>query len=636
MKYYLFDFDGTLVDSMPDYCAAMLRILDENGISYGPDIVKIITPLGVSGTADHFISMGLSLPKEEIVRMMGAYLIEAYTYRIPAKAHVPEVLKLLKSRGASLNVLTASPHITLDPCLKRLGLFDIFDNVWSCDDFGTTKANSEIYKMAAQRIGAPVEQVLFLDDNLNADRSARQAGMPVCGVFDQSSAEYTEQMKAENDYYIYDFLELPALGSPVLAELKAKKETCWKNEKYVPVAESVPNCTLTYADMEDAAARLERFAPYFRVAFPETVKTGGIIESELRQIPQMQKCLSEQYGIEIPGKLYLKMDSHLPVAGSVKARGGVYEVLKLAEDIAIQKGMLSCEDDYSVLATEKFRQLFSGYSIAVGSTGNLGLSIGIMSAKLGFQVTVHMSADARAWKKDMLRSKGVCVREYESDYSEAVRQGRMEAEKDPKCHFVDDENSKTLFLGYSVAALRLKGQLKEQGIAVDENHPLLVYLPCGVGGAPGGIAFGLKQVFGDSVHCFFAEPTEAPCMILGMTTGLHNGVSVQDIGIEGRTVADGLAVGRASGFVGRLIEPFLAGCYTLTDQRMQELLIQLADSEKILLEPSALAGMYGPVLINREEAFACIPHGKNATHILWTTGGGMVPPEEMKKYYPGR
>ena len=635
MNTYLFDFDGTLVDSMPDYCGAMLRILDENGVSYEPDIVKVITPLGVSGTADHFISMGVKLPKEEIVRRMGMYLIEAYTYRIPAKAHVPEVLQLLKSRGCSLNVLTASPHITLDPCLKRLGLYDIFDNVWSCDDFGTTKANPEIYKMAAQRIGVPVEQVLFLDDNLNADRSAREAGMPVCGVFDESSAEYTGQMKAENDYYIYDFLELPALGSPVLSELIDKKETCWKNEKYAPAAGAIQNCALTYADMEDASRRLQRFAPYFRVAFPETVPTGGIIESQLRPIPQMQKALEETYGLKIPGSVFLKLDSHLPVAGSVKARGGVYEVLKLAEDIAIKSGMLSYEDDYSVLAKEAFRKLFSGYSIAVGSTGNLGLSIGIMSAKLGFRVTVHMSADARAWKKDMLRSKGVCVKEYESDYSEAVRLGRIEAEKDPKCHFVDDENSQTLFLGYSVAALRLKEQLKQQNIPVDDAHPLMVYLPCGVGGAPGGIAFGLKQVFGDHVHCFFAEPVDAPCMTLGMATGLHNAVSVQDIGIEGRTIADGLAVGRASGFVGRLMEPFLAGCYTVTDARMQALLVQLADCERIKLEPSALAGMYGPVLAGRESAFADIANMQNATHIVWATGGGMVPPEEMKKYYPG-
>ena len=208
IKAYLFDFDGTLVDSMPDYCGAMLRILDENGIAYEKDIVKVITPLGTNGTAEHFIKMGVALPKEEILRRMGAYLLEAYTYRIPAKQNVPQVLHRLKERGASLNVLTASPHLVLDPCLKRLGLYDLFDNVWSCDDFATTKANPEIYCMAAQRLGKPVQEVLFLDDNLNADTAAKAGGMRVCGVYDDSSAEFTEQIKAVADMYIYDFLEL--------------------------------------------------------------------------------------------------------------------------------------------------------------------------------------------------------------------------------------------------------------------------------------------------------------------------------------------------------------------------------------------------------------------------------------------
>ena len=208
MKTYLFDFDGTLVDSMPDYGAAMTRILDENGITYGSDIIKIITPLGALGTADYFISMGVRLPKEVILKKMAEYLVEAYTYRIPAKNNVPEVLRRLKDRGDSLNVLTASPHVTLDPCLKRLGLYDLFDNVWSCDDFSTSKADPNIYVMAAQRMGVPVEEVLFLDDNLNADRTAKAAGMKVCGVYDDSSAEFVEEMKAATDMYIYDFNEL--------------------------------------------------------------------------------------------------------------------------------------------------------------------------------------------------------------------------------------------------------------------------------------------------------------------------------------------------------------------------------------------------------------------------------------------
>lgn len=209
---YLFDFDGTLVDSMPTYVSSLLRILDDNGIEYDKDIVKIITPLGIPGTADYFIKMGLDLPKERIVNLMKHYMLEEYMYNIPAKNNVIEVLKILKEKGACLNVLTASPHITLDSCLVRLGIYDLFDNIWSCDDFNTTKANPDIYKQAAKKIGVNVEDILFLDDNINADKTAKSAGMKVCGVYDESSAEYVNEIKQATDYYIYDFKELIEIG----------------------------------------------------------------------------------------------------------------------------------------------------------------------------------------------------------------------------------------------------------------------------------------------------------------------------------------------------------------------------------------------------------------------------------------
>lgn len=208
-KYYLFDFDGTLVDSMPTFCSCMLRILDENHISYAKDVTKAITPLGLNGTAEYFIhTLGLDMDKNRLMSLMKEYMLDAYFYKIPAKANVIPVLKALKEKGASLNILTASPHITLDACLKRLGLWTLFDNVWSCDDFNTTKTDPLIYVRAADKMNTTVENVLFLDDNLNADQTAKAAGMQVCGVYDESSKDYVQQMKAANDYYIYDFQEL--------------------------------------------------------------------------------------------------------------------------------------------------------------------------------------------------------------------------------------------------------------------------------------------------------------------------------------------------------------------------------------------------------------------------------------------
>ena len=208
MKHYLFDFDGTLVDSMPTYIGVMLRILDENHIPYGNDLVKTITPLGYVHTAKYYRTLGLEMPEEEIIALMHEYATYEYTYNVPAKENVIEVLKVLKSQGHDLNVLTASPHGTLDPCLKRLGIWDLFTNVWSCEDFGTSKADPNIYRMAAKKIGAELSDVLFLDDNYHADKTAKEAGMMVCGVYDASSREYEDEIRAVADSYIYNFSEL--------------------------------------------------------------------------------------------------------------------------------------------------------------------------------------------------------------------------------------------------------------------------------------------------------------------------------------------------------------------------------------------------------------------------------------------
>ncbi|MGY9371710.1 D-serine ammonia-lyase [Citrobacter pasteurii] len=424
---------------------------------------------------------------------------------------------------------------------------------------------------------------------------------------------------------------------PLVEDLVALKETTWFNPGTTSLAEGLPYVGLTAHDVEDAHARLTRFAPYLAQAFPETAATGGIIESELAAIPAMQKRLEKEFGQPIHGELLLKKDSHLPISGSIKARGGIYEVLTYAEKLALEAGLLTTEDDYSILLSPEFKQFFSQYSIAVGSTGNLGMSIGIMSARIGFNVTVHMSADARAWKKAKLRNHGVTVVEYEEDYGVAVEQGRKAAQSDPNCFFIDDENSRTLFLGYAVAGQRLKAQFTQQGRVVDADHPLFVYLPCGVGGGPGGVAFGLKLAFGDNVHCFFAEPTHSPCMLLGIYTGLHDTISVQDIGIDNLTAADGLAVGRASGFVGRAMERLLDGLYTLDDQTLYDMLGWLAQEEGIRLEPSALAGMAGPQHVCASTDYQQM-HGfsadqlNNATHLVWATGGGMVPETEMAQY----
>lgn len=429
-----------------------------------------------------------------------------------------------------------------------------------------------------------------------------------------------------------------AMENAALGKVAALEETVWINPDFTPYEEAKMQMEITDQQIEDAAKRLSRFAPFIKKCFPETLDRDGIIESPLVKITSMQKRLMEEYHTSIPGELWLKEDSHLAIAGSIKARGGIYEVLKHAEDLALEHGIISLTDDYSQFSSEKIQSFLGQYTIQVGSTGNLGLSIGIMSAAIGFHVIVHMSADAKQWKKDLLRSKGVVVKEYASDYSKAVEEGRKASNANPNSYFVDDEKSVNLFLGYAVAAGRLKEQLEDNNIKISKEHPLIVYLPCGVGGAPGGVAYGLKKIFKDSVFCFFTEPTLSPCMLLGMATKLQEEVCVQDFGISGITHADGLAVGRPSGFVGSVMTPLLSGIFTVSDSKLYDYMRLLNSSEQIQIEPSACAAFCGPVhLMDYEDSKNLIEKQigtnlENACQIAWATGGRLVPKVNMDEY----
>lgn len=397
-----------------------------------------------------------------------------------------------------------------------------------------------------------------------------------------------------------------------------------------------PASSITINNVKEAEARLARFAPLLVKLFPELTESCGIIESPLIALPSVA-------GIDNPGNchgtFWIKADHALPIAGSIKARGGIHEVLEFAESLAFKHDLLGSGTDYLELASPKARSIFNKYEISVGSTGNLGLSIGVMAAALGFRATVHMSAEAKQWKKERLHKHGVTVVEYAGDYAQAVTAGRAQANLDPYSYFVDDEQSSSLFTGYAVAAFRLRDQLEQHSIQVDAEHPLFVYLPCGVGGAPAGVTYGLKHIFGDAVHCFFIEPTASSCFLAQMQNPDCAGITVYDVGQDNLTQADGLAVPCASQLAIQEMRPLLSGVATTTDDAMFADLYWLHAQENIKIEPSAAAAFSGPRMLlststgqsylNRQ---GLLTHMHRANHILWTTGGLFVPDDEYANF----
>jgi len=424
-------------------------------------------------------------------------------------------------------------------------------------------------------------------------------------------------------------------------ELSSGRPNLWCNAslaKSVAPTVDAKNIRIGLPNVQSAQARFARFAPLLAELFPELRASGGVIESPLLAAPNLQQAL----GLPAEhGTLWVKADHSLPVAGSIKARGGIHEVLEYTERLALRHELLGADGDYRALGGAAARALFGRHRLAVGSTGNLGLSIGIIAAALGFRASVHMSADAKEWKKAKLRARGVEVIEHRGDYADAVATGRAQIKQDPYGYFVDDERSLSLLLGYAGAAFHLREQLSAQAIRVDAEHPLFVYLPCGVGGAPSGITFGLKQLLGPHVHCFFAEPTQSPCFMLQMMVGAAGGnPSVYEAGLSNRTEADGLAVPRASLLAAWVMRTLLSGVFTVEDDTLFRHLHLAAVTQGLRIEPSAAAGFSGPSMLLETQRgrdylrqHGLEQHLPDAAHLVWTTGGLFVPEDEYQRFF---
>lgn len=204
---YIFDMDGTLVDSVYALEHGTKDYLDSLGLKYPHNIIEIITPLGYEGAAKYLQKLGVDLPTDEITKIMKDSMLEAYETSVPAKPHAKELLKELKSNGHTVCLLTASPHFLIAPCFERLCLTPLFDHIWSTDDFGMAKSNVMIYHEVAKKLGKYIGDCTFVDDNINNIKAAKKAGMHTVAIYDEASKASESELKDIAEKYIYSFDE---------------------------------------------------------------------------------------------------------------------------------------------------------------------------------------------------------------------------------------------------------------------------------------------------------------------------------------------------------------------------------------------------------------------------------------------
>ena len=145
----------------------------------------------------------------------------------------------------------------------------------------------------------------------------------------------------------------------IIENLKQCKESFWANPNVKDLKHELANAPIKKSEIEDARKRLNRFKPLFMNLFKETKQNAGIIESPFVAGVDFKNALESYKGAKIKGDIYLKLDSHLPISGSIKARGGIYEVLAHTERLLIKAKLLDYKDDYAKINTKKNQRFFA-------------------------------------------------------------------------------------------------------------------------------------------------------------------------------------------------------------------------------------------------------------------------------------
>ena len=209
IRAVVFDLDDTLVDSWSRFDGAMLPVLDEEGITYDrEEMIAKMHPQGVPPTAALFCEMGVPGTVEEVTRRLEVGMYREYAERIRLMPGAEAYLCRLREQGVRLFVLTASPHSITDPCLRNNGVWDMFEQVWTVEDYGMGKSNPDLFVRVVGDIGLPADEILYYDDNPVAVVNAVASGMQVCGVLCPHTPQNAAKIPEVAEKHIASFEEL--------------------------------------------------------------------------------------------------------------------------------------------------------------------------------------------------------------------------------------------------------------------------------------------------------------------------------------------------------------------------------------------------------------------------------------------
>ena len=208
IKAAIFDMDGTLIDSMPVWDGVWTKFLENRGVAPEENITSKYKAMTLLGAAEYYKnSYGFSDSPEAIAEEINDIVAQGYN-RVEPKPGVREYLKVLKGAHVPMCVATNTERPLVEGVLRRLGLFQYFEFILTCGEFGKSKAKPDIFFECRDRLGAATGETWVFEDAPHAVLTAHRAGFPVAAVFDSSYAAEETEIRAMSRVYIHSFLEL--------------------------------------------------------------------------------------------------------------------------------------------------------------------------------------------------------------------------------------------------------------------------------------------------------------------------------------------------------------------------------------------------------------------------------------------
>ncbi len=182
----IFDMDGTILESMVIWATIGEQYLHCRGIAPSHGDRDSLMYQGWGGITDHYrTAYGIIDSPETIKRDLMAMVAAAYAKQAVPKEGAVEFLRTLCRNGVKLCLATATDESIVEPTLRRLGMREYFEGVVTCAQVGVGKHDPLVYDTALSILGTDREKTWVFEDAYYAANTAKNAGYPVCAVYDR-------------------------------------------------------------------------------------------------------------------------------------------------------------------------------------------------------------------------------------------------------------------------------------------------------------------------------------------------------------------------------------------------------------------------------------------------------------------